>query len=126
MGDINLGEEKKVNTILVADQDPCFRTLYQFIFDHYRVFQASSVAQAVQFLQQQEIDLVVTEWEFPDGTAQHLISHLQDTERVPVMLVSLIQDMLPPLPGLVKCRLDKPCSLAALRGSVRQLLTDSA
>jgi DNA-binding NtrC family response regulator len=115
-----------MNNILVADQDPRFRTLYTFIFDQYHVFQAASVSEAKQFLQQQKIDLLVTEWEFPDGTAENLISYLKARENIPVLLVSIIQDMLPPVPHLVKHRLNKPCPLPELRGSVAQLLTAHA
>ena len=116
------GKKTMQNNILVADQDPRFRKLYQFIFDRYNVYQAASVAQALQFLQQQSIDLVVTEWEFPDGTAQSLIDYMESGTAVPIVLVSLIQDMLPQLPDSVKRRLDKPCRLPDLRGSVSQLL----
>jgi DNA-binding NtrC family response regulator len=110
-----------MRNILVADRDPRFRTLYQYIFDQYRLFEAGSVAQALACLDENTIDLVVTEWEFPDGTAAALLDHLANGT-VPVVLVSLIQDMLPPLSPVVKERLDKPFHLPELRGAVGQLL----
>jgi DNA-binding NtrC family response regulator len=110
-----------MRNILVADRDPRFRTLYQYVLDQYCLYEAGSVSQALECLAENAIDLVVTEWEFPDGTAAALLDHLA-TKTVPVVLVSLIQDILPPLSPVVKERLDKPFHLLELRGAVGELL----
>jgi DNA-binding NtrC family response regulator len=111
-----------MSNILVADRDPQFRTLYHFVLSGHHLFEADSVSQALALLANQPIDLVVTEWEFPDGTAESLLEGMPSGHPVPVVLVSLIQDLVPPLPDVVKQRLNKPFRLPDLRSTVTQLL----
>ena len=110
--------------ILIADRNPHFRKLYQFVFRDYDLYEAGSINQALSCLERQPVDLLLTEWEFPDGTARKLLEHLQLGQQVPVVLVSLIQDTLPPLPSVVKRRLNKPFHLPELRSAIRQLLPE--
>ncbi len=108
--------------ILVADSNPHIRTLYQFMFRDYDVGEAGSVSQALEYLDRWPTDLLLTEWEFPDGTAQVLLEHLLKTGRTPVILVSGLQDQLPPLPDIVKRRFDKPFHLPELHSTVKGIL----
>ena len=110
--------------ILIADRNPHFRKLYQFVFRDYDLHEVGSITQALSCLEREPVDLLVTEWEFPDGTARKLLEHLEADRPVPVVLVSLIQDTLPPLPSVVKHRLNKPFHLPDLRSAIRALLPE--
>lgn len=110
--------------ILIADRNPHFRKLYQFVFRDYDLHEAGSIMQAMHCLEQEPVDLMVTEWEFPDGTAGELLERLQVDRPLPVVLVSLIQDTLPPLPSVVRQRLNKPFHLPELRSTIKALLAE--
>ena len=93
--------------VLVADSDARFREQYQHMFQDELVVLVSSVAQALEYLRRQAVDLVVTEWEFPEGTAHPLLEYLDRDKSTPVVLVSGTKTRLPKLPDIVKRRVFK-------------------
>ena len=56
--------------ILVVDDEPDLRTLYELTLlrEGYRVDAAATLAEAVQMLERQRFDAVITDMRLPDGT----------------------------------------------------------
>ncbi len=69
--------------ILVVDDEPDLRTLYELTLlrEGYRVETAESLAQALQHLNQQRFDVVITDMRLPDGLGMELIQQVRSQQR---------------------------------------------
>ena len=76
--------------ILVVDDEPDLRTLYELTLlrEGYRVDAAATLAEAVQMLERQRFDAVITDMRLPDGMGLELLQRMlagQRPERCIVM-----------------------------------------
>ncbi|MDA8519338.1 sigma-54-dependent transcriptional regulator [Acidovorax sp. NCPPB 4044] len=70
-------------TILVVDDEPDLRTLYELTLlrEGYRVETAATVAEARQQLQAQRFDAVITDMRLPDGFGMELLQDIRNQKR---------------------------------------------
>ena len=69
--------------ILVIDDEPDLRTLYELTLlrEGYRVDTAGSVQEALQILNAQRFDVVITDMRLPDGLGTEILSHMKTQHR---------------------------------------------
>jgi len=69
--------------ILVVDDEPDLRTLYELTLlrEGYRVEAASTLAEALQMLEQRRFDAVITDMRLPDGLGLELLQRLAAQQR---------------------------------------------
>jgi two-component system response regulator PilR (NtrC family) len=69
--------------ILVIDDEPDLRTLYELTLlrEGYRVDTAGSVQEALQLLNAQRFDVVITDMRLPDGLGTEILSHMKMQHR---------------------------------------------
>ena len=69
--------------ILVIDDEPDLRTLYELTLlrEGYRVDTAGSVQEALQLLNAQRFDVVITDMRLPDGLGTEILSHMKTHHR---------------------------------------------
>ncbi|MDI3382514.1 sigma-54-dependent transcriptional regulator [Xenophilus aerolatus] len=69
--------------ILVVDDEPDLRTLYELTLlrEGYRVEAAGSVAEAMERLDAQRFDTVITDMRLPDGLGMEILQRLQQQQR---------------------------------------------
>jgi two-component system response regulator PilR (NtrC family) len=69
--------------ILVIDDEPDLRTLYELTLlrEGYRVDTAGSVQEALQLLNAQRFDVVITDMRLPDGLGTEILSHMKTQHR---------------------------------------------
>lgn len=69
--------------ILVIDDEPDLRTLYELTLlrEGYRVDTAGSVQEALQLLNAQRFDVVITDMRLPDGLGTEILSHMKAQQR---------------------------------------------
>jgi two-component system response regulator PilR (NtrC family) len=69
--------------ILVVDDEPDLRTLYELTLlrEGYRVEAAGSVAEAMERLDAQRFDAVITDMRLPDGLGMEILQRLQQQQR---------------------------------------------
>ncbi|MES2951623.1 MAG: sigma-54 dependent transcriptional regulator [Pseudomonadota bacterium] len=69
--------------ILVIDDEPDLRTLYELTLlrEGYRVDTAGTVQEALQLLNAQRFDVVITDMRLPDGLGTEILSHMKAQHR---------------------------------------------
>jgi two-component system response regulator PilR (NtrC family) len=69
--------------ILVIDDEPDLRTLYELTLlrEGYRVDTASTVQEALQLLNSQRFDVVITDMQLPDGMGTEILNHMKMQHR---------------------------------------------
>jgi two-component system response regulator PilR (NtrC family) len=69
--------------ILVIDDEPDLRTLYELTLlrEGYRVETAGSVQDALQLIDAQRFDVVITDMRLPDGLGIEILTHLREDQR---------------------------------------------
>lgn len=69
--------------ILVIDDEPDLRTLYELTLlrEGYRVDTAGSVQEALQLLNAQRFDVVITDMRLPDGLGTEILRHMKTQHR---------------------------------------------
>ena len=69
--------------ILVIDDEPDLRTLYELTLlrEGYRVDTAGSVQEALQLLNAQRFDVVITDMRLPDGLGTEILNHMKTQHR---------------------------------------------
>jgi two-component system response regulator PilR (NtrC family) len=70
-------------SILVVDDEPDLRTLYELTLlrEGYRIDTAADVAEAMQLLQAKQFDVVITDMRLPDGTGLEVLQQLRAAQR---------------------------------------------
>ena len=73
----------RVARILVVDDEPDLRTLYELTLlrEGYRVDAAGSVAEAVEHLQAERFEAVITDMRLPDGLGMEILQRIQREQR---------------------------------------------
>ena len=73
----------RIAQILVVDDEPDLRTLYELTLlrEGYRVEAAGSVAEALQHLQAERFDAVITDMRLPDGLGMEILQRVQREQR---------------------------------------------
>lgn len=65
-----------MRTLLVVDDEPLLRwSLSEFLRDRFTVVTAASVSEAKDALSRLTIDLILTDFELPDGTGEDVLEH---------------------------------------------------
>ncbi len=79
----SMGTSKKSGRLLVVDDEPDLRTLYEITLQRcgYEVTVAGDVQSARELLQAQTFDVLVTDMRLPDGMGTELIEWLQSQQR---------------------------------------------
>jgi two-component system response regulator PilR (NtrC family) len=69
--------------ILVIDDEPDLRTLYELTLlrEGYRVETAGSVQDALQLIDTQRFDVVITDMRLPDGLGIEILTHMKNSQR---------------------------------------------
>lgn len=69
--------------LLVIDDEPDLRTLYELTLQRagYQVQTAADVQQALDLLQQNRYDAIITDMRLPDGLGLELVQWLQTQQR---------------------------------------------
>ena len=69
--------------ILVIDDEPDLRTLYELTLlrEGYRVDTAGTVQEALQLLNAQRFDVVITDMRLPDGLGIEILTHMKTQQR---------------------------------------------
>ena len=69
--------------VLVVDDEPDLRTLYELTLlrEGYRVGAAGSVAEAVEHLQAERFEAVITDMRLPDGLGMEILQRIQREQR---------------------------------------------
>jgi two-component system response regulator PilR (NtrC family) len=119
-------------TVLVLDDEADLRTLYQTALQRagYTVVGADSVAQAISCLQTHpDIACVVTDYRLPDATGIDLAQHIAQVHTgLPVAIMTAYGSPDHAVQALKAGAFDylsKPVSIADLRGTVAQMLTQN-
>lgn len=70
-------------TVLVVDDEPDLRTLYELTLlrEGYRVYTAGSVQEARSHLQQRRFEILITDMRLPDGLGMELLQDLRSQGR---------------------------------------------
>ncbi|MDR0224923.1 MAG: sigma-54 dependent transcriptional regulator [Burkholderiaceae bacterium] len=78
-----LNSQSAATSILVVDDEPDLRTLYELTLlrEGYRVETAASVGEARDQLQTQRFDVVITDMRLPDGMGMELLQDLRGQQR---------------------------------------------
>jgi CheY-like chemotaxis protein len=113
--------------ILVAEDNDGFRKTLAMILrgENYQVVEAEDGRIAIEKLQAQRFDLLVTDYDMPDADGLEVMD--EALSLYPEMPVIFITATLPPevqgrVEGLASCILEKPFGAAELLGKVRKLL----
>jgi two-component system response regulator PilR (NtrC family) len=119
-------------TILVVDDEPDLRTLYELTLlrEGYRIDTAADVAEAMQLLQAKQFDVVITDMRLPDGTGLEVLQHLRAAQRPERCIVMTAygsaENAVEALKSGAFDYLTKPVDLKQFRGVVASALRDVA
>jgi len=80
--------------ILVVDDEPAIRRLLRSTLgvQDYVVLEAASVAQALEVLEREKVDLIILDLGLPDGDGFEVISKLRPDSQVPIVVLSSRDD----------------------------------
>jgi len=80
--------------ILVVDDEPAIRRLLRSTLgvQDYVVLEAASVAQALEVLEREKIDLIILDLGLPDGDGFEVINKLRPDSQVPIVVLSSRDD----------------------------------
>ena len=115
-------------TVLVVDDEPDLRTLYELTLlrEGYEVTSAPDLAQARELLGLQRFDVLITDMRLPDGLGLELLRELgtaQRTERsIVITAYGSAENAVEALKGGAFDYLTKPVDLKQLRAAVRAAL----
>ena len=124
------GPATPLGRLLIVEDDSDLRTAMSIglRMEGYSVQGAGSVEEAQDLLNQERVDLLITDWYLPDGTgAQVCAAGRKANPNLPIIALSGLQDG--QAVDLAGCRpnlfLDKPISFTELFSHMRALLTFS-
>jgi len=80
--------------ILVVDDEPAIRRLLRSTLgvQDYVVLEAASVAQALEVLEREKVDLIILDLGLPDGDGFEVINKLRPDSQVPIVVLSSRDD----------------------------------
>ena len=117
-------------TLLVVDSDPVGRQLFRGVLKaaRYRILEAADVSGAMAVLQNEKVDLVVTDLVLRDSSGLDLCRKLRaekSTRLIPILVMTSVQTLESEIAGLESGAsefLVKPISPMALRTRIRAML----
>lgn len=120
--------DNDLRTLLVVDDAPSVREMVRLVLslDGYRVIEASDGLEALEQLEQEEVDLVISDMNMPRLDGQGLVRALRQrpsalASRLPIIMLSTVRrEQLPPLD--VQGWLHKPFNRQQLLEAVNQQL----
>lgn len=121
----------KPYTVLVIDDEPDLRTLYEFslVRDGYTVLTAEGVAQALQLLQAQRFDAVITDMRLQDGLGLDVLRFLTQQQRsercIVITAYGSAENAVEALKAGAFDYLTKPVDLKQFRSAVAQAVQSS-
>jgi len=125
--------EKAIPTILVAEDEPNSRILYQDILTEagYRVITVGNGSEALAELRDEPVDLLITDLKMPDMSALVMLPQLrQEYPDLPVIIVSayyrLLKDEFHTKGYDVQAFFSKPIQMEELLSKIKELLSLSA
>jgi len=71
-------KEKKYTILVVDDEQEIIDTLYDFFNDRYTVFKANSGKDAIEIINNNKIDLIISDQRMPDLTGVELFKHVNE------------------------------------------------
>lgn len=123
---VNSGSAQQLRTVLVVDDEPAIRALYNEILTDagYAVIEASEGKAAIRYAQQHTVDLIITDLLMPEFEGIETIRYLRGQfPQVPIVAISGISVYLEPAKLLgASAVLQKPVSADELVTTVRGLL----
>jgi two-component system response regulator FlrC len=114
--------------VLLTEDDASVRQAIRLLLaiDHHEVTEAQTAEEALHFLQNQNFDLVITDFELPGLKGDDLASHIkQRFPWQPVLMVTAYSEKLAGLDGRVDAILGKPFRFQDLRREIEKLLNPS-
>jgi DNA-binding NtrC family response regulator len=87
--------EDKRPTILVVDDEPAIRELLEDVlkWERFRILTATSADEAIRFLAESRVDVVVSDVSMPGKSGQELLTFLKSTyPHVPVIMITGFSD----------------------------------
>lgn len=73
-------KEKKYTILVVDDEQEIIDTLYDFFNDRYTVFKANSGKDAIEIINNNKIDLIISDQRMPDITGVDLFEHVNELQ----------------------------------------------
>lgn len=120
--------ERKMFTLLLAEDEEASRLLYceELLEEGYRVLTAENGLQALGILEDQKVDLLMTDIKMPDMHALEMIPLVrQEHPQLPILVASAFKGMENDF-ALRECRIQgffpKPVNMEALKRTIRQIL----
>lgn len=119
------------HSVLVIDDEPDLRTLYEFslVREGYTVHTAESVEQALQLLQSQSFDAVITDMRLQDGLGLEVLRFLVQQQRsercIVITAYGSAENAVEALKAGAFDYLTKPVDLKQFRSSVAQAVQSS-
>jgi two-component system, NtrC family, response regulator PilR len=120
------------HTVLVIDDEPDLRTLYEFSLQRegYTVHSAQSVAQALEALQTQRYDAVISDMRLQDGLGLDILKFLTQNQRsercIVITAYGSAENAVEALKAGAFDYLTKPVDLKQFRSAVAQAVQSSA
>jgi two-component system, NtrC family, response regulator PilR len=120
------------HTVLVIDDEPDLRTLYEFSLQRegYTVHSAQSVAEALQALQAQRYDAVISDMRLQDGLGLDILKFLTQNQRsercIVITAYGSAENAVEALKAGAFDYLTKPVDLKQFRSAVAQAVQSSA
>jgi DNA-binding response OmpR family regulator len=119
---------KRVRGVLVVDHDDAARgtIVRKLVGDGIRADVAKNASDAIRLLDQSRYEVVLLDWQLPDGDGGRVISHLQSAgERQERIMVLTAESRVPRSidRSLIKGVLFKPVDAIALSATVRAMLS---
>ncbi|MCR5101339.1 MAG: response regulator, partial [Butyrivibrio sp.] len=90
------GLEQKKKILLVDDDTIALRTMEQWLSANYRVFISSSGTDAIEFLRNKEVDLILLDFEMPVMSGPQVMRSIQNNPAIaatPIMFLTSKNDM---------------------------------
>jgi CheY-like chemotaxis protein len=117
---------KRGKNILLVDDEPAVRSATSLMLglDGHRVTEAKSGAEALKLFEQEDFDLVITDFAMEDMNGSELVAQLKRLAPAkPVVMITGHEKRLGCLDNPVDAILTKPYRLGELRGIIERVLT---
>jgi CheY-like chemotaxis protein len=114
--------------ILLVDDDQAVRQTISLLLgiDNHTVIAAADAAEALDLLNGDRFDLVITDFDMPGMLGTELAARIKrQAPAQPILMITACAQKLPPVDDAVDALLEKPFPFADLRGAITALLNGS-
>jgi DNA-binding NtrC family response regulator len=118
-----------MKNILVLEDDPILLLAYRELLSayDYTLILCSDVASAAEYLSQNHIDLIISDYHLPDATSMVLLKLIQVWKKdIPIIIITsnnLIREEQPEIIALVKSLMFKPIHKNEFYHNINTLLS---